>query len=1210
MTTILFAMRYVVDSAATRPESVRHDLDTVENQHGSTLPMTSPSSLRLELIGSEQGWLSDCREVVVGGPRAASLLSRISDDSGNEAFALKAGRVRVDGDPLLVEQVGIEWTTACVIRDFALDLAGISEAAGQSVQPLLHYAAAAHLTSATSDDQLALDTRLVGDDAPSPLRKVFEILATAEGEGRDFAMLLALELSGRRPRKICDADVRVLFAGDATESSAEDDEIQGAGATGTLTITLLDSGPPGLHPDPAVMSFFTSDDTRFARSVFHAYAASPYARTSACLVWALRLNVDAATPTNHYSGGSLGGAFALALHQVSIDSRIHRALGKLRLDVHPKTFNRSATVTAAVTDSIGTLGPVGGLDKKLQAARRANNIRVVVVETSEYDHARRIAPEKIEVRNASTTTDAIKVTRARKNPQFRNFVVALTVLAVLVGTAIGLNVLSSSRSERLRVAAQLAQRSIELSSNNRRLSALAALASYRLDPSDQSLEAMARVVSENESVLGAHQIAQSAVVDMAVAGDTLLSLDAQQNINAWSLPDLNRMGQVAVDGEVKALSGGGENVFGLVADNKLNIYQGGLQQNPVLIKTLDSNTTGNRVYGPYFTTAQPPRNVLVFDENLQGVEWRAGSPEPLQFSLLTSRVLRRPANRLLRLVAAAPIATPDAETSNDKWNVIQSIVIATNARQLVALSVQQSSMPKAGQRVVLKHLATVDDAITAVLPLDTNHVLVGTEKGAQLWNISQQRIEQSSYAGISSPIRTMMSSDYQTVAAVTDEAIRFMRMTDGVQRAVTDLAFGDRTLTAVAAVDLNNSGYLAAGDSRGRIVLLDPKNSRFGPPSYAASNVTAFMPNNYLLIANHRTTPNNVDYIKAEAVPPKLPDPRLSDPQIDPFNVTYNLPTDSRFGGDDIYPYVNNAAATSRYVVASGQTSALIGTIWVWNRNGRNQRSVEFSSSQTDERERGEDIVTDITFIPDTQHFVAYNAAKGEVAMWDAETLKHLGSVSVDPQMTDRRKAESTFVMSADGSTGVVRTPTDDRARVKLTVLDLRQFKVLKVRYEDDHYGISLSRDGAVAAIGLPTNQVRILELLTGRMLHTFAIDDAANSVAFSPDGKKLAIGTFYGGRIQIFDTETYRALGPPWREQNAAATLLDLTWSSNSKWVATNAAIRNDDRNVPGGTRVLNAEALAWPKLLCDIAGEDLTTEEWLNWTRGTGVAKPDLCS
>ena len=67
---------------------------------------------------------------------------------------------------------------------------------------------------------------------------------------------------------------------------------------------------------------------------------------------------------------------------------------------------------------------------------------------------------------------------------------------------------------------------------------------------------------------------------------------------------------------------------------------------------------------------------------------------------------------------------------------------------------------------------------------------------------------------------------------------------------------------------------------------------------------------------------------------------------------------------------------------------------------------------------------------------------------------------------------------------------------------------------------------GKQVASGSSDNSIKIWDTNTGDCESTLTVNNGVNSVAFSPDGSKIAAANFTD--IQIFDTQTQAKVGSP----------------------------------------------------------------------------------
>ncbi|WP_281901741.1 S16 family serine protease [Phytohabitans aurantiacus] len=185
------------------------------------------------------------------------------------------------------------------------------------------------------------------------LRDVLSMIDRSAGDHtRAFLALQAAMLAGLPVTERCVRQVRVLFDHRGEEPM---------GKTGTLRVSVLPGGPSGLYPDPRTMTFFQAD-RGFVDALTAAWTYATRGRADPpCVLWSVT-SVEGERQWR-IEGDSLGAAFAVALcESLRGWSRVHVV--------------RSRSAITGTVGADGSVGAVGGLDRKLEAAHR-NNWRVV-----------------------------------------------------------------------------------------------------------------------------------------------------------------------------------------------------------------------------------------------------------------------------------------------------------------------------------------------------------------------------------------------------------------------------------------------------------------------------------------------------------------------------------------------------------------------------------------------------------------------------------------------------------------------------------------------------------------------------------------------------------------------------------------------------------------------------------------------------------------
>jgi hypothetical protein len=434
--------------------------------------------------------------------------------------------------------VSYDWQVAVAIRSLTLALAGQLDPR-EGVDAIVRIADQANLASGADTPPTSGPADTTDEDAyPAGIDGAVtgvmrEIRSRRHDQARPFVELLALDLTGNFPTTVDTITVPVVFAGDTRDAfgpGATGVGATGVGATGKLTLELLSSGPPGLHPNPGSMCFLRAD-SGFTASIGQAWACAPTRLKPACITWTLRLGTDAAQPVTSIIGGSLAAAVAVALNELTTHKRIRRSL-------QPRNLDPRCTITAAVADQSGALAGVTGLDRKVAAAYHAR-LRLVVAD-DDLNYAQQTPHgNEVQIRGAATVHDATKLARGHLNRRFRTTIgtIALSTLILGVGaTAVGVtnqrHAAQQAAAQRVIESEQLADRSADLLRTNPQLAALTALAAYQTRPTPQTTTAMANAISYNPNNAQVIAIPKS---HSAAIGPTAAWLSTDDGIVAYSL---------------------------------------------------------------------------------------------------------------------------------------------------------------------------------------------------------------------------------------------------------------------------------------------------------------------------------------------------------------------------------------------------------------------------------------------------------------------------------------------------------------------------------------------------------------------------------------------------------------------------------------------------------------------------------------------------
>ncbi|WP_067862799.1 WD40 repeat domain-containing protein [Nocardia shimofusensis] len=444
----------------------------------------SDDALLAELTGAPQRWFALCRNAVAQGPRATGALLEPRRETAVLARQSLARwkNFGAGEDPLEEEseepdlqgrRVTADVSAAYAVASLAQALTGVLDPESACAAFLDHAERAGLLSVGT---QLLPAGPLTAEDNPLSA-VVLHLLGQGGRPARGFGILAALELAGQRAATVRSAQVSVLFV-----------NITGGGEVGVLRLEQLRSGPSGLHPDPARMSFLQADRA-FTDSLERAWRISAPASTGACVLWSVS-GVGGA-PANDINGESMGAAIAVALDDLAPRRRWLRGL-------RPRTLDPTCAVTAGLSGTV--LTTVGGYTGKLVAAQRAS-LRVVVADEG-YDQAVEEAPRNYtdRISAARTVTEAIGEARTRAN-------VALWLVSSAGLLAVLLAVVSATDLARTRIENAAAR-----AESDSRLFAGVARGNAGFDPALSQLIALAAYRTR------ATEDARSALLEMSAAG--------------------------------------------------------------------------------------------------------------------------------------------------------------------------------------------------------------------------------------------------------------------------------------------------------------------------------------------------------------------------------------------------------------------------------------------------------------------------------------------------------------------------------------------------------------------------------------------------------------------------------------------------------------------------------------------------------------------
>jgi WD40 repeat protein len=216
-------------------------------------------------------------------------------------------------------------------------------------------------------------------------------------------------------------------------------------------------------------------------------------------------------------------------------------------------------------------------------------------------------------------------------------------------------------------------------------------------------------------------------------------------------------------------------------------------------------------------------------------------------------------------------------------------------------------------------------------------------------------------------------------------------------------------------------------------------------------------------------------------------------------------------------------------------------------------------------------------------------AASGGVQFWDSGTGRDLGKFGGGYGLASdvALSADGALVAFAASGAGSLRADVWDVAKGSLVT-------VVEALGEGDSLAVAFSPDGRLLAVGGFGRQVRVWETRTGKLVH--ALDTGgAEDLKFSPDGRILAVSSGASGivsarvAVSLWDVATGIQIGPSLPAGNRAV-MLDISPDGRTLLMTGG-----------GGVGALwDIDPESWARRACTAANRTLTRAEWARFLPG----------
>jgi WD40 repeat protein len=171
--------------------------------------------------------------------------------------------------------------------------------------------------------------------------------------------------------------------------------------------------------------------------------------------------------------------------------------------------------------------------------------------------------------------------------------------------------------------------------------------------------------------------------------------------------------------------------------------------------------------------------------------------------------------------------------------------------------------------------------------------------------------------------------------------------------------------------------------------------------------------------------------------------------------------------------------------------------------------------------QHGGDIIVSVRFTPDGWRFISASF-DGTVAMWDARTGKRMWQVDLDGEARAQGGSTISHIhdmdLSPDGNMIAVSYSQDHVVGDRLAGKSEHRIGLLDARNGREQRAfightaligtLDFSRDGRLLASGSADYTVRLWNVSTGQQTLSISLKERGAMVAFSPDGKLIAIAT------------------------------------------------------------------------------------------------------
>ena len=999
--------------------------------------------------------------------------------------------------------------------------------------------------------------------APAGVRQIAKVLDQVPDRGLAASMtaVQALLLSGVTPSKLHRQRIGILL--DASELGPSPGRPSAArtvlGKRGTLTVSVLRHGPPGLFPDPRAMGFFEGDE-EFAAALKEAWAHATRRRRARCLLWSLT-EPDRKEPFLRITGPSLGAAFAIAISD---------ALKRI-----PLPSLRKIRTEYAVTGEVqgdGRLLEVSGIPAKAEALRDRNEFLIIAPEANEEKTDTQHLPDSVSFEWASTIREARRFTRRFSRIRMAISMAAACVVALVASVVV--NEISTSHArEQLQasVTAQLDATANQVNNSNPPLAMLLALQANAAGPSDRTRSGLlSTLIADSGLVRTLHGHARK-VLDAGIStvGGTPFAVTGgfDGDLRVWDL----RTGKCT-----EVISGPENGVIDTIAFDPVL---------PSLVLTAGVNgaslwtlTPGGRLTGArYLQGPEAGRGILSAAFSSDGLNLVLGYEDgivrvinPANGSVTASVQPARNTSQLQEPITAVAYGQSDSIVYAGDANDSSGGSGAGNVYRIeVARRASRVGLLRSGQHGSVNSISYVKHTFGPAV------LLIGTTEGLLAWDpVAGRQAEPFPLAGISDDVASI-KSNAQISAIGTTSGISI------IQNA--GLTTSRQPIPGVDGIGLDSSsGYLLTVAPGGDAYEWDLNNQPLvtGYAPYDGATAVEYASDGRLITVDRSG--------ELGQYPERIPaaDPQGPSPIVDADTGAAQTLAVQQIDGQQVAVLGDWSDIHSRAVLINVDSKRIIRApgIEAFARRCYGIRAAAFS--------------------PDGRRLVIACYFSGQVTSWDTRTWREVASANLAYERVQ------SLAVTTDGSTVVAGTGPnpigDDNSPQALWFLRLNGLQAIAQPVATHPGGVSdiTSGDHLIYSAGWD-GTIRSWTLTGHPTGQSATVDGKVFALAYDRQENLLIAATSDG--LSLYDPTSLQPLSPPMKvgdPNDGPQAVMRLAISPDGKYLA--GALSNSSG--PTGVDEWDMTEADWTSQICDKAGRNLTPAEWARYG-SPGVEPISVC-